>query len=53
MSGATREAKRKKLRESARTRQSKSKFQEMLEARKAAAGGGGGGAKQVEKGGIG
>lgn len=54
MSGATRESKRKALRESARARQSKSKFQEMLDARKAGAGGGAsGGVKQTEKGGIG
>jgi len=55
MSGATREEKRRKLREAARTRSSKSKFQAMLEARQG--GGGGGAAKAVKategKGGIG
>ena len=55
MSGATRDEKRAKLRASARTRKSKSKFQAMLEARQ---GGGGGGAavKNTEaegKGGLG
>ena len=56
MSGATREEKRRKLREAARARKSKSKFQAMLEARQGGSGaaGGGGGAKVTEgKGGIG
>jgi aspartyl/asparaginyl-tRNA synthetase len=57
MSGATREEKRRKLRESAQTRASKSKFQAMLEARAGGAGSAGGppGAKAKEptKGGIG
>ncbi len=56
MSGATREEKRRKLREAAQTRTSKTKFQAMLEARAGggAASGGGGGAKAIEgKGGIG
>jgi|RhiMethySRZTD1v2_1073278.scaffolds.fasta_scaffold07230_6 phage shock protein A len=57
MAGATREEKRRKLREAAQTRTSKSKFQAMLEARAgggAAPGGGGAAQKAVEgKGGIG
>jgi phage shock protein A len=47
MSGATREEKRRKLREAARARSSKSKFQAMLEAR--AAGGAGGAAATATK----
>jgi phage shock protein A len=39
MSGATRDEKRRKLREQSRARESKSKFQAMLEARQAGAGG--------------
>lgn len=52
MSGATREERRRKLRQQARERTSQSKFQAMLEARK---GGGGTGsqAKATEKAGIG
>ncbi len=52
MSGATREERRRKLREQARERTSQSKFQAMLEARK---GGGSAGAKSkaTEKAGIG
>lgn len=56
MSGATREEKRRKLRESATTRTTKTKFQAMLEARAGAAAGGGAPAvaKATEgKGGIG
>ena len=53
MSGATRDEKRRKLRESARTRASKSKFQAMLEARQGKSGGAGGGSRATEKGGIG
>jgi phage shock protein A len=41
MSGATREEKRRQLRQSAQARATKSKFQAMLEARQAAAAGGG------------
>src|SRR5688572_8727969 len=57
MGGATREEKRRKLREAAQTRTSKSKFQAMLESRAGggvAPGAGGAAQKQVEgKGGIG
>ena len=57
MGGATREEKRRKLREAAQTRTSKSKFQAMLESRAGGAGapGGGGAAQKVVegKGGIG
>src|SRR5687767_12602015 len=56
MAGATREEKRRKLREASQTRTSKSKFQAMLEARGGSAGAapGASGAKATEaKGGIG
>lgn len=58
MSGQTREERRRKLRESARERTSKSKFQEMLEARQQQASGASGGAakaraKDINKGGLG
>jgi phage shock protein A len=57
MSGATRDEKRRKLKAQASTRQAKSKFQEMLEARQGSAAGAGPGAgvRAVEggKGGIG
>lgn len=53
MSGATRDEKRRKLRESARARASKSKFQAMLEARQGKSGGAGRGSRATEKGGIG
>jgi hypothetical protein len=56
MAGATREEKRRKLREASQTRASKSKFQAMLEARAGGAGSAGppgAKAKEPTKGGIG